>query len=288
MIQISKPFNKAKMKEDFKNIEQIEAWLEGKLNEAERIDFEKRMQDDPVFVKEIEFLKDVLTGIKLTGEERIRSDARKIEKELEEENFFNSQTKIVAMTNNTKTSSSKRWLAIAASLVVLVAAAAYFLREQPSPTDPAAAFAEYYKPEKAKLPAILDRLEASGLADENKTKDDSLAQALDLYHQDKYAESKSALSGYLEVYPDDQLAHMYMGLAQLQLTEYAKASTHLTPLLKAENFEHLNTVKWYLALCYSQFGTPSGIDNAKKLLNELAADPDSGYYKEALGYLKFL
>jgi len=275
------------MSEEFNNIELIEAWLNGQLSEEEKSAFEKRMKEDPDFSKEVEMYQDMMRGIDLAGEERIREASNGIERKLESEDFFKHNSTVRTMTNNTKTKPIGRWLAIAASLLVLVAAATYFFGSSQE-SSPQMAFEKYYQPDKKNLPEILDRLEAPGLASADKSAADSLAGALELYQKDQYTAARSALGTYLDNHPEDQVAKLYMGLSQLQLGEYAKASKHLVPLVEQKDFAQLNMAKWYLALCYSQFGTASSISNAKGLLQDLADDPDSGYYKEALGYLEFL
>ncbi|MBK9016290.1 MAG: hypothetical protein IPM82_20695 [Saprospiraceae bacterium] len=138
------------------------------------------------------------------------------------------------------------------------------------------------------MPGILDRLEAKGLGDPGKMADDSLAQALKLYGEAKWEEARSALDIYLQQHPDEPIAQLYMGLTLLQLSDYTKASRFLMPLADDTDFQYQNMAKWYLALCYTYFNTAESVANACKLLKDLTANPESGYYIEALGHHRFM
>src|SRR5690606_2649060 len=136
------------------------------------------------------------------------------------------------------------------------------------------------------LTKILGRLEAAGFASPEQSRNDSLAQALQLYEKGEYEKARIELVQYCQIYPDDKIARHYLGMSLLQQSEYAKAASHLSALAGDPDFELRHANKWYLALCYLQFGTPEGRKDARALLQQLADDPESGYSREAKAYLK--
>lgn len=269
------------MNEAFNDIEQIEAFLDGKLSEQGHADFEKRLRTDAAFAQEVELFKDMLSGIALAGEGRIKQDLKEVEKKLEAKGFFDQRAKVVNMPRG-----MIRWLAVAASVAVIAVVAVY-LYSGGSSASAEKGFANYYQPENAKLPGILDRLEASGLADAEKAKDEALASALQFYEKGDFEGARAALDEYLGIYPDEQVAQMYMGLSLLHLSDYAQAANFLAPLSEDDTFDYTNTAKWYLALCYAKLGSAQQLARAKTLLENLSADLNSGYHEEASAYLEY-
>jgi len=131
------------------------------------------------------------------------------------------------------------------------------------------AYAAFYQIEKTELPGILEPLEELGLADPDRRRKQQLANALSHYEKGRFKEARSALVAHLDKHPGEQLAHLYLGLALLELGDYNKAPGHLAPLAEDASFPYAHTAKWYLALAYSRLG-----DGAKaiRLMKALAAD----------------
>lgn len=275
------------MKEDY-NIETIESWLAGALDKDAQATFEARLQSDEDFRNSVELHQKLIEGIEFAGEEDIRSKLKETQSQLSRMNFFEQNQKVIKMTQTKKT--GRRWLPIAASFALLAAAAMFFFNQQPSKPDINSLFAEYYEPETKILSSVMDRLEAQGLADpETTTADDSLMTALKQYEKFEYTSARTSLTKYLNAYPENQTARFYMGLTQLQLSNYAKAIDDLLPLCTEEGFPNQDAAKWYLSMCYTQLEGPDGITLAGKYLKDLAMDNTSTYqstakaYKDALG-----
>ena len=269
------------MKEDITLFDKVEAWLNDALSEKEKVEFEERIKKDSDFAKEVALIKDILLSIEYKGEQNIRNSIKKAELKLEEENFFNKSNKNISIMKKTKI-----WTAIAATLLLIIVALYFTLNTDSKNKEIDNVFAKYNIPESTVTPKILDKLEAHGLASNDKTKNDSLASAIKFYENSKYKEAKSMLHEYLKKYPDDKIANLYMGLSLFQTEHYPNAIKYLTPLSNDKDFNYNNTAKWYLALSYTRLGK-NGEKTAIKLLKQLASS-NNQYSNEANDFLQFL
>jgi len=271
------------MKDDHLLFDLVENWLNNNLEEEEKKEFEIRLKSDSVFSEKVSLIKDMILSIEYESENKIRKTLTKTESNLKKNNFFEKNKTDITMENNNK-GNMKLWIGIAASLLIIVAIVFNLNSDKGEMKD---VFAKYNVPEKTILPGILDRLEASGLADNDKKAKDSLAQALTLFENYKYKEAKTALYKYLEVHPEDKTAQLYMGLSLFSMEKYGKATEYLMPLVNDNEFAFLNTAKWYLALSYTQFKTKETKQKAIELMKELAS-VNSEYQGEANDYLQYL
>lgn len=279
------------MEEELQNINRFERYLNGEMEGTELITFEKELQENEDLANELALFSDVLEGIEANGDEALERTLKGVESKLEKDNFFDqpSSSKIIKMNNSKST--WMRPLAIAASVAVLLGAGFYLMKpsdSQNSSSDMATVFAEYNQPDKAKIAKILDNLESSGFADENKNKADSLVQALSFYEKGEYKTAISSINEYLERYPEDNTAKLYLGLSLLQDEEYGKASKHLMPLAELEEFEHQDMAKWYLALCYTTFNSKTASEHAERLFKDLLNSTETEYAEGAKVFLQLL
>ncbi len=271
------------MKEFTDNIDEIEAYLDGKLNAAETSAFENRISNESDLEEQIQQVKDLRKGIHLASEKRIRKNLDSVESKLNNEAFFVNKSKEIKMTN------SKRfnWIPLAASMALVVAAALFFLKPSNGP-NMEELYAEYYKPDSEVVKEVLDRMEARGLATENNEDEKRLKAALEAYSKYDYNSARTQLSSYLDEFPEDQTGRFYMGLTQLNMGNYALSTEYLQPLCTEEGFPYKDQAKWYLALGCTQISGPDGLVLAKKYFKQLAADKTSVYQANAKAYLSHL
>lgn len=265
-------------------LQQVDAYLSGRMTNDEVVNFKSKMSNDSELASMVEEMIDLRKGIQLAGEEKLRAKIQEVEARLESDNFFNNSSKTIKMET---TKNKFRWQPIAAIGAILLAAGMFFMNSQKSP-DPAALFAEYYKPDNIVINDVMDKLEARGLADEKSLKEDSLLLALKSYEKYEYKAARSTLSKYLDSYPEDQTARFYMGLTQLQIGNYANSSEYLQPLCTEEGFPYQDAAKWYLAMCCTQIEGPDGMTLAKKYLKQLSQNSKSAYQGNAKAYLNAL
>lgn len=104
--------------EPLKNIELIEAFFEGRLSAAEQKRVQTLLITEPEFKEEFELYKTLVTGIKSLRADEIKSELKKIDEELDENN--KNQTK------STNSFFGIPW-AIAATLTVILMSAGFWL-----------------------------------------------------------------------------------------------------------------------------------------------------------------
>ncbi|MEO6190921.1 MAG: hypothetical protein ABIO44_11675 [Saprospiraceae bacterium] len=272
------------MNNTWNNLDRIEAYKKNELDSEARKNFETDLMHNSELSKEVEVYDRLLEHIEVYGNTRVKNTLNKVVANLEKENFFKVADSGIRQMNSIKSRNSFPLLAIAASVVVLIAAS-YFIFLPKSHPLPDMAEMRF---EKVELEITIDKLGAAAFANSEKGKNDTLAAALRLYKDFEYTKSRMALLQYLNNYPNDQIATLYLGLSYLQNAEYGKAAKYLTPLTRMEDFEFKNMAKWYSSMCYTQFGGEANFKTAKVLLKELADDHTSDYADYAKAYLDLL
>lgn len=162
---------------------------------------------------------------------------------------------------------------IAGTLVV--AGIAFFSLSRPQ--EPRTLVSELFQPEKEKLEGILSEIQVFGFAGEPKTREDSLAKALDLYGSAAYGEAQQSLETYLSAYPDDLTARFYLGMTNLYLDDPEKAAKILMPLAELKTFELQDDARWYAALAAADVDRT----RAYGLFARLSRDTTSKYQQAA-------
>ena len=279
------------MKENDYNIDQMEAWIRNEMDSQARAEFQAKIENDPDLWSAVESHRTLIESIEIHGADRLKSKIHQTVKALDKLNFFEQNQKEIKMTQINK-KSGMRWVSIAASLLLVGVAAMFYLNsDTPSAQQmsPGEVFAEHYQPDSKIVSDELDRLEAPGFADpDNSDSEDTLVLALKNYQNYKYNEARTLLSKYLVVNPENQTARFYMGLTQLQISNYATAIDYLLPLCTEEGFPHQDASKWYLAMSYTQLDGPDGMVLAKKYLKALSIDNSSEYQGNAKAYMDAL
>jgi TolA-binding protein len=271
------------MTQDNDFITLFDQYTMGEKNEAEQRSFLQRLDNESEMKEAFERYTTIVAALQINGEAEIKQKIAQVHEALREEKFFNSSnSKVITMTAEQK-NPNRMWAAAAAVLAIAVGVW-YFT--QPKEADVNALMAATSE---AKLTTksddvaakIMERLAAPGMATVSKSKDDSLGLALKLYNEDKYEDARVLLSDYTQKYPDDDIAITYLGLSLFQQAQYSKAAIHFNKVVLKQDFEYVNMVKWYLALCDFQFKDKNSILQAKSLFEDLYKNPDSGYSKEA-------
>ncbi len=267
------------------NIETIEAYLRDELSPELKADFEARMKTEEGLSEQVKTMKDLILGVSLAAENRIKKKLDSVESNLNKETFFVNKPKEIKMSNSSKF----RWIPLAASMLLLAAVGLFFLKsDEGTNPDMGQLYSEYYKPDTKVVNEILDRMEAKGLASETDEDEEKLKAALQAYSKYDYNSARSQLSSFLDEFPENQTARFYMGLTQMNLGNYALSTEYLQPLCTEDGFAYKDQAKWYLALGCTQIEGPDGLILAKKYFKQLAQDNKSEYQGNAKAYLEHL
>lgn len=240
------------MKQDFteQEIAQFERYYKGKMKDSEEQFFEQQLQNNKELAAKAHLYGDMMAGVQLAEEEKLQAVIQSVHQKLKQEHFFEEmpiqnakpKTKIIPLK-------WKYGLAIAAGLALLIVTVFYWF---PSPQiSMEMAFEQQYAPEKVIVESILDTLVAFSAGDPKQVEKQALAQGLQLYETANYAAAIPALQDFLNQYPQNPIAHFYLGLSFLHEKDFKKAIAFLKPLEQEAGFSHDATLKWYLALAYT-------------------------------------
>lgn len=223
----------------------IVRFFENTLSEEERQEFDRRMESDEDFKREVAFRKELKEAITQDDRETIKQELQALENPI---------------------ARKKPWLwSAAASLLILVGISSFwFFGNQTLDTDDL--FNTHFEPYRNVVQPI-ERGDAS---------EDTRTQAFKAYEQGSY---KDALNGFntLTKTSNDPIIQFYKANTFLELGETEKAITILESNMTLTD-SLLEKHRWYLALAYMKV---EKLEEAKKQLEHLLTNPNSEYKKEA-------
>ena len=223
----------------------IDKYIQGTLNEDERLVLEKLKLDDPDIQKEI----DLLSDLKIVTELEDRTDLKNLLKDTETK-LTQGETKVIPLFRK-----SKFWIA-AASIVII---AAIGITSLLSPFSPSVdeLYAENFEPYKN---VVNPSVRSEGNIDAEK-------QAFITYENKKYSE---ALKQFKALY--EETSKSYFLLYQANCLMALNNMQQAIPLLEKHSNEDTPLAirsKWYLSLAYLKEGNK---EKAKELLTEVISE----------------
>ncbi len=257
---------------DEQTYETIEAYLDNTLSEAERLSFEKRMQDDPNLAIEIRINREMraqfskASNATISNPEYDSETLASLEKHLKSEEISQLSKKIKEGKRlYDKTSTSKkpilRYLYYAAAAVALIFLVNRFFI---TPTNTSEELYVAYSDWK-NLPSL-----TSKGADQN-----NLAKGETLFAEKKYKEAITIFSK--NEYINNPHVLMYLGVSYLESNNFEKAQITFHRLLNGKTLES-NKAYWYITLTYLKQGNN---EKAIEYLQLLRTNKNNYQYKEA-------
>lgn len=226
----------------------MQAYLDGTLQEPELSDFKLQLQNNSELEAEVAHLREIQTAMHALGAESLLEATQDWEREITGKK----------KTGNVRSLSIRRVLSIAAGVAV-VTAFIFFLRKPDYTTTEL--FASYYEPYEN---LIISRGEGDDII---------LKRAMDAYDNQNYQRAVSLLQPYLEANPNEMSAALYLGIAQMELSNYGEAESHLMEALNDPLYQQ--QADWYLALLYLRMDEVSKLS---KTLQKIITMGD--HYKE--------
>jgi len=313
-------FYKDKIMKKFNDINSIEQYLLGELDNKESKVFEKKMERNLAFREEVMAYQNLLIGIQLAGEQidqkvnvvpllketnlsksppveilkngQLKSKIKSIESQLSKEGFFESP--------KPKALFRKRFLAVAASIAAIFTIGFFYLFQVPIMQADADAYvkniaqhklidklyAKHFEIDKQQLNNHLATLRISGFADKNKVRKENLRKALVTYKNCVHAKCRfNSFGAHLKKYPNSETAVFYKALAAMELELYPTAISLLTPLATSST-ERQEAAIWYQGLCYLKI--PNKNEKGVSLLKQVSTDSTSFHAKKAQSILNEL
>lgn len=242
--------------EPLKNIELIEAFFEGRLSAAEQKRVQTLLITEPEFKEEFELYKTLVTGIKSLRADEIKSELKKIDEELDENN--KNQTK------STNSFFGIPW-AIAATLTVILMSAGFWLYQSKFSER---AIAYKYYVEDPGLPVLMS-------TGSNKAFD----EAMNHYKLGNYQKSFSSMENLLTSDASNDTLLYYSGVNLLKLDKSHEAVEYFRKVMSDTASEFFQDAQYRLAFCLLIEGHRS---EAEKIFSEIIMDINNPYRECAI------
>lgn len=201
------------MKEVLKHIELIENYVEGKLSEQEKQDFETRLIIDSDFKEEFDLYNTIVAGIQEAGRENLKAKLRLADEELD------NKQKIIDIKNMPK-KQMKYW-AVAASVVFVIGIGLFFYMSNKPNLDVLAD--SYYEKEK-------------GLPTEMSVTKNQWEDLMSLYKNEDYTSTKNKLDGLLKKEPTNDTLNYFYDVVNFELTNYRASIASFNAIKQTSNY----------------------------------------------------
>ncbi|MBS1662609.1 MAG: hypothetical protein JST68_16320 [Bacteroidetes bacterium] len=232
------------------SLEYIDDYFKGLLTDAQKEEFERRVQSDPSFAEELAFyinaqalLKDDLIAEK---KERFKDLYRQ-----------NKSAANPALAANPTPVRRLRPFAIAASILAIVVAAWLIFGSQPGPDKIAG---RYIDTQLRNLPVKMSSVQ------------DSLQKGITLYNNGQLPEALNLFQRMLQQDSAKVLAKTYAGIVCLRLQDYDKALDYFQQL-EADTALYSNPALFYQSITLMKRNHPGDSQKARQLL-QLVVDRD--------------
>jgi tetratricopeptide (TPR) repeat protein len=221
------------------NLDYIDNYFKGHLNDQEIRQFELRIEQDPVFAQDVAFYVSATGMLKEQADTTTRERFRELEK-------------MQPVRMNPAPVRRLVYYIAAAAVVVGVIAGIYFL--QPAS---AVQLADNYIQDEM----VLERNETMG------TSVDSMRLATDYYNERNYTAALPIFESFSQEHPDHDEARLNAGITALKAGNYQKAINHFSIHEKLDLYS--NPAKFYHAVALMKRNLPGDKELAKKLLQEV-------------------
>jgi tetratricopeptide (TPR) repeat protein len=229
-----------------KNLEKIEKYFKGELEESDLWEFKKALETDVLLKNELRQYQEIM---ELTRNEE-KQNLMALLNEIHQENKISSKRLFL---NRHKVS------LIAASVLLFfaVGGSLFLMLNRNSQEE---LFASYYSTESASFNV---RSATAGM-------DQPVMQGMQFYELQDYS---TALDMFSKV-PDNIMGRLYSGLSHIELGEFDKAIDDFKFVINHNDNLFIDQAEWYLALCYLKTNKTK---EATKYFEKIAGD--RGFFK---------
>ena len=229
--------------------DQLFDYLEGRMTDRQRQEFERLLSEEPGLAEEIQDLQSLDMGLQAVGMEQLTLDMKDWEQEID--HFPPSVF------------TWKRYLAVAAVLTLILIPAIYVLTGPGQTSE--ALFLSYYQPYDELIISRSNEVDSLNLL---------LADGMEAYNRKAYEQCSDLLIQYLQKQPDAHRVALYLAIAQLELDLKDQAEDNFTRAQKDPIFKQ--QAQWYQALSYLKFSET----RKAKLLLESIINTENHYRKK--------
>ena len=251
------------MTEDLKHIEQIEQYCEGKMSQAEKSAFEAELLLNEELNEELELYKKIVDSFKITKEDSIRTNLRRIDVELD--NNMSGKANDSFSMNKYRNN-----FAIAASIAIFIGLTSYFMFFYSS-TDKLIASFEVEEPG---LPVLM-----GGGA--NIIFDD----AMSAYQQNDYQTSLTILQNLSKENPTSDTLNYFIAIIYAKTKRPNEAIPFFEKVVLNSNSIFRSKASYQLGLCYWR---TNDIHKSREIFQQISSDDNSLFSKNAAEIMKRL
>ncbi|MEA3443135.1 MAG: hypothetical protein U9R19_00260 [Bacteroidota bacterium] len=250
---------------DFKNIELVEAYLNGELGGQDREQFEQVLKQDKELSQLVESASNSIDAIKMTGHHQLKKKLQEIHNEI---------------IHNTKTLFLPSFLKYAAIFVAVVSVSILAWYSFSESNNYSNLYSDNFK-------AYTNLLTVKG-GNGSETQQALVNNAMYQYDLKNYEKANESFEELLSYKQNNDTILFYYGISQLGAGEYNKAIVLFNRLLEQKEslFYRFGHAKWYLALSYlneagelqksekqeNQKKVIQSIERSKNLLKEIVAE----------------
>ncbi|MBK8483589.1 MAG: hypothetical protein WAS55_02175 [Saprospiraceae bacterium] len=243
-------------------IEKVHQYLQNEMNNSERKEFENQIESDPILKKIIHQEKIILIGIQTYYNKSLKSKIKNIESQYLNHNY----KKIYTMPKFSK-------IALLAAMLFLAVAVVYFTKNNNSPNVDQI-IANNYSRETTQAQKILASYDQQGFMNIYNNSD-SFKLAMKYYKDEDYKNAIINFQNFLQVFPEDKTALLYIGICYYSEGHYATAIKYLNSLAIDTNFDQRDDAIWALSFCLLK--AEDGKQNAVRYFSICANDSQSKY-----------
>ena len=230
------------MPEDY---QYIERYFEGKFSSSELIEFENRIEKDPLFAEQLAFYVSSMQVARQQASDEKKDRFRQIYTESNAENGKHTSSLVQLW----------KYISVAAVVTGIIIVLYLFY-----PSSVSSRVADQYLQERLKvLPVTMDNSE------------NSFKTGVSLYNEGKLQDAMVQFENVVRMDSSNFKAKEYAGIVSLRLRHYDKAFQYFKDL---ENYPGLyaNPGKFYHALTFMKRNLPGDSGEARKLLQEVIAN----------------
>lgn len=253
------------MKDPLSNIEVIESYHEGLLNEFERKRIEILLQTDPTFRDEYELYIKLVEGIKSTAEVNIRTQLRIIEFQRELKNTISSKPSDKSKTNLPK----KYFWSAAAAIIIFILCISFITYNN---TFSNKAIVKKYYVEELGLPVLMG---------ENKSL--QLDKAMNYYKTANFPEAYKLINELYKNDPANDTLLYFSGVLSLKMNnaknaeQFFNKGVHQINSVFHEDFEYRLAVSHFLL---------NNENKAKEIFQKINKETQNPFSQSASQFLK--
>lgn len=245
------------MSEESELKQKIDDFLLGRMNEGDKVAFQKQIKEDPVLEKEVALQQKIIRGIKAFNNQELKARLKEIHKQVASKPEEAPRLHPVY-----------RYAAAAASLLFLTMVAYWMFQ----PKGPADLYQAYYEPYSF----------AAGSRDANEK---LLVEASTLYQQEQFQAALPKLDSLTKKDPDSLDYQLALGICYMEIGANNNANAIFQGIIQNGNALYVDQARWYLALSLLKGDQKN---EARDLLNILTQDSNADHYEEAIRLLDAL